>query len=69
MPQLPKVSTARGMQAQPSSWHLASFAVCFLHSAAYAAAPAVELASLKVAGVRGDVTVMSRAAGDPLSQP
>ena len=40
-----------------------SLAVCFLHSAAYAAAHAGMLASLRVAGVRGEVTVMSKTAG------
>ena len=34
-----------------------------------AAAPEEVLASLKVAGVRGEVTVIPKAAGLPLSQP
>ena len=43
---------------QPSSAHLGSLAVCFLFSAASAAAPTLLLASAKIAGVRGDVHVI-----------
>ena len=68
-PQCPKVSTASGMHTHPSSGHLVSLVECFLHSAAWAAAPEEVLASHKVAGVRGEVTVISKAAGLPLSQP
>ena len=46
---------------QSSSAHFGSLAVCFLLSAA--AAPTLILAPAKIAGVRGDVTVMSKAAG------
>ena len=53
-PQLQYVSTARGTHFQPSSAHLGSLAVCFLFSAASAAAPTLLLASAKIAGVRGD---------------
>ena len=56
--------TARGTQL---IWHLWNYV--FLHSAARAAAPEEVLASLKVAGVRGEVTIISKAAGLPLSQP
>ena len=44
-PQHPYVSTAKGVQTQPSSEHFASLAWCFLSSAAHAADPAVTLAS------------------------
>ena len=47
----------------PDTWHH------WWNSAAWAAAPEEVLASLKVAGVRGEVTVISKAAGLPLSQP
>ena len=68
LPQLPNVSTARGMHDRPSAWHLA-LAACFLVSAAKAAAPSWMLASFRVTGVRGEVTVTSKAAGLALSHP
>ena len=60
LPQLPKVSTASGMHDHLSAWHLASLAACFLVSAAKAAAPSWMLASFRVTGVRGEVTVTSK---------
>ena len=48
--QSPKVSTASGMHTHTSS-----------HSEAWAAAPEEVLASVKMAGVRGEVTVISKA--------
>ena len=69
LPQLPNVSTATGMHDHPSAWHLASLAACFLVSAAKAAAPSLMLASFRVTGVRGEVTVTSKAAGLALSHP
>ena len=68
-PHCPKGSTASGMHTHPSSWHLASLVECFLHSAAWAAAPEEVLASLKVAGVRGEVTVKSKACLYPNPEP
>ena len=65
----PNVSTARGMHVHPSAWHLVSLAACFLVSAAKAAAPSWMLASFRVAGVRGEVTVTSQAADLALSHP
>ena len=60
-PQLQYISTARGTHTQP---HFGSSAVCFLVSAASAAAPTLILASAKT----GDVTVMSKVAGLPCAQ-
>eukprot|EP00731_Ephydatia_muelleri_P022999 Em0015g582a len=46
---------ASGMHDHSNSWHLATLAACFLDSAANA--PTATLASLRVTGVRNDVTV------------
>ena len=67
-PQHPYVSTAKGMQTQPKRLHFASLVACLRASAADAADPAVTLASFKVVGFSGDVTVKSNAAGLPNSQ-
>ena len=67
-PQLPYVSTARGMHNHPKSWHLASLVVCFLPSATRPAAPSYILDMFRIARVRGEVTVTSKAAWWPLSQ-
>ena len=61
-PQAPYVSTASGMQCQPSSGHFVSFCSCFLDSAAFAATPAETPASETILGLSGVVTVMSKAA-------
>ena len=67
--QLPCVSTARGTHTQPSSWHFGSLAMCLRCSLPAAAAPAViPAASFSTAGVSGEATVTSHAAGLPLSQ-
>ena len=58
----------RGIHTQPSSEHLGSFALCFLASASSAAAPSDKLAVVRMEGIKGEVTVMSRAACFPLSQ-
>jgi len=58
---------ASGTHFHPSSEHFTSLALCFRCSAAKAADPAVTLASVKVLGLSGDVTVMSKAAGLPKS--
>ena len=50
---VPHLGKPAGMHTHPSSGHLASLVECFLHSAAWAAAPEEVLASLKMAGVRG----------------
>ena len=52
-----------GTQTQPNFSHFGSFAVCFLASAAKAAAASVLSASDMMLDVRGDVTVKSSAAG------
>ena len=52
----------------PDTWHH-WWNVFYILQHAWAAAPEEVLASLKVAGVRGEVTVISKAAGLPLSQP
>ena len=62
LPQFPYVSTARGIHTHPSSEHLGSFALCFLASASSAAAPSDKLAAVRMEGIKGEVTVMSRAA-------
>ena len=62
LPQFPYVSTARGMHVNPKSTQLASLEACFLSSAAWAAAPSVTAENFSVAGVRGEVTVTSKAA-------
>ena len=68
-PQHPYVSTAKGMQTQPTRLHFASLVACLRASAADTADPAVTLASFKVVGFSGDVTVKSNAAaGLPDSQ-
>ena len=67
--QLPYVSTAIGIHIHLNSRHFGSLAACFLVSADRAATPANLLDSFRETGVRGEVTVMSRAAGWPLSQP
>ena len=67
-PQHPYVSTAKGMQTQPKRLHFASLVACLRASAADAADPAVTLASFKVVGFSGDVTVKSNAPGLPNSQ-
>ena len=63
--QLLYVSTAIGTQTQPNSSPFGSLAVCFLASAANAAAPSVVPASDMMLDVR-DVTVKSSAAGFPI---
>ena len=68
LPQFPYVSTARGIHTQSISEHLGSFALCFLASASSAAAPSGKLAAVRMEGIKGEVTVMSRAACFPLSQ-
>eukprot|EP00731_Ephydatia_muelleri_P004686 Em0002g862a len=40
----------KGMHNHPKSWHLVSLAACFLHSAAYAAAPTDALALFRDTG-------------------
>ena len=50
----------------PGTLYHLQHASCF--SATWAAAPADALASFRVAGVRGEATVTSKAAGFPLSQ-
>eukprot|EP00731_Ephydatia_muelleri_P033476 Em0030g33a len=50
------------------SEHFGSFALCFLTSASSAAAPSDKLAAVRIEGIKGEVTVMSRAACFPLSQ-
>ena len=62
------VSTARGIHTQSSSEHLGSFALYFLASASSTAAPSDKLAAVRMEGIKGEVTVMSRAACFPLSQ-
>ena len=44
------------------------FALCFLTSTSSAAAPLDKLAAVWIVGIKGEVTVMSRAACFPLSQ-
>ena len=51
---------------QPSSEHLGSFALCFLASASTTAAPSDKLAAVRIEGIKGEVTVMSRAACFPI---
>ncbi|KAL5457011.1 hypothetical protein EMCRGX_G034244 [Ephydatia muelleri] len=68
-PQLPYVSIATRMQVHPNSRHFGPLESCLRASAATAAAPAIRLDSPKMAGVRDDVTVISSAAGLPLSHP
>ena len=68
-PQLPYVSIATRMQVHPNSRHFGPLESCLRASAATAAAPAIRLDSPKMAGVRGYVTVISSAAGLPLSHP
>ena len=68
LPQLSYLLTARGTHTQPSPWHLGSLAVCLCCSLAAAAAPAVIPASFSTAGVSGEATVTSYAAGLPLSK-
>ena len=48
--------------------HLGSFALCFLASTSSAAAPSDKLAAVRIEGIKGEVTAMSRAAYFPLSQ-
>ena len=60
-----QVSTARGIHTHPSSEHLGLFALCFLASASSAAAPSNKLA-VRMEGIKGEVTVMSKAACFPL---
>ena len=50
----------------PNSKHFGSLIVCFLVSSA--AAPSDRLAAVRIEGIKGEVTVMSEAAGFPLSQ-
>eukprot|EP00731_Ephydatia_muelleri_P033452 Em0030g9a len=57
------VSTANGTQVHPSSKHLGSLATCLRDSAATAATPAVEQDPSRMAGLSGDVTVISKVAG------
>ena len=54
---------ARGTHVDPKSWHLLSLAACFRISAASAAAPTDTLASFRMTGVRGEVTLTPKAAG------
>ena len=68
VPQHPYDSTARGMHTHPSSAHLGSLALCFLASATRAEDPNLTLASVKVAGLSGEVIVRSKAAGLPRCQ-
>eukprot|EP00731_Ephydatia_muelleri_P031656 Em0023g163a len=60
---------ATRMQVHPNSRHFGPLESCLRASAATAAAPAIRLDSPKMAGVRDDVTVISSAAGLPLSHP
>ena len=53
---------------QPSSKHLGTLILCFLVSASSAAAPSDRLADVRIEGIKGEVTVMSKAACFPLSQ-
>ena len=66
-PQSPYVSTANGTQVHPNSTHFGSLATSLRNSATTAAISAVKQDSSRMAGVSGDVTVISKAAGDPLS--
>ena len=63
VPQHPYDSTAREMHTHPSSAHFESLALCFLASANRAEDPHRTLASVKVIGLSGEVTVRSKAAG------
>ena len=55
-----------GTQVHTNSKHLGSLATCLQDSAATAATPAVEQDSSRMAGLSGDVTVTSKAAGKTL---
>ena len=57
-PQAPYDSTTNDTQTQSSSLHLVSLDECFLSSVVSAATPVVTLASKRVVGISGDVTVL-----------
>ena len=60
-----------GMLRTPSPGQLqtlGSLILCFLVSASFAAAPSDRLAAVRIEGIKGEVTVMSKAACFPLSQ-
>ena len=48
--------------------HVGSLIVCFLVSASFAAAPSDRLAAVRIEGIKGEVTLMSKAACFLLSQ-
>ena len=56
------------VSTHPSSKHLGSLIFYFLVSASSAAAPSDRLAAVRIEGIKGEVTVMSKAACFPLSQ-
>ena len=69
LPQPPYDSTARGTQDHPNSTDFWSAAVCFITSAALAAAaPAVLPAAFKMFALSGETTFRSRVTGLPWSQ-
>ena len=59
----------RECRSTPTLGIFEPFEHCLQASAARAAAPAIMLNSPKMMGVRGDITVISSAAGLPLSHP
>ena len=61
-----KDSFAYAVYTHPSSKHLESLILCFLVFSA--AAPSDRLAAVRIEGIKGEVNVMSKAAGFHLSQ-
>ena len=53
---------------QPNSKHFGSLIVCFLVSASFATAPSDRFAAVRIEGIKGEVTMMSKAACFLLSQ-
>ena len=63
-----KIVWVYAVYTQPSSKHFGSLIVCFLVSASFAAVPSDRLAAVRIEGIKGEVTMMSKAACFPLSQ-